>query len=205
MVNGKPISHLETYRILRRDLRITKMEENNIYAAGLLDGEGTITMCLSGSKNRSRYPVVSISSTTIELLTFLKENYGGVICFHKKYKEHHNNAYSWKLVYNNAINFLYCILPYIKEPEKIRRAKLIIEKYKILTKRNGKYSITEQEAKNNFMKEFFHNTPDIQNKNMDEEIVHSNMKILGTSVPPGPQRSSNKLKNDLNKRGRNYK
>lgn len=166
---------------------MTRIEEN-AYAAGLVDGEGTITLSAKHSDTNSysyRFPIVSVSSTTMTFLSFLKANYGGHICRHKKSKEHHSQAYSWRVIYDNAILFLIKILPYMKEPEKIRRAKLIVKNYKDVTIRNGKYSEEQLIAKHKFEHEFFYNTPDIH-FNMDKEIVHANMKILDQHVPAPP-------------------
>lgn len=124
------------------------------YAAGLVDGEGTITLIKGNSKFRS--PVVSMSSTTYELVDFMKSTFGGHISHHKTYKPHHKPSYSWKIGYNRAIWFLELVLPFLKEPEKKRRALLIISSYKNTTIRNGKYSQKMLTSKLAFESEFFH-------------------------------------------------
>ncbi len=126
----------------------------DIYTAGLFDGEGTVTLATSNGK--FRYPVVSVSSTTLILLEFLQQHYGGHISIHKKYQSHHHNAWSWKTTHGNALIFLEKILPYLKEPEKRRRAILLTQKYKTVTPRNGKYSKEQLEAKHTLEQEFFH-------------------------------------------------
>ncbi len=128
--------------------------EDDIYTAGLFDGEGTVT--LAKSNNTFRYPVVSVSSTTIHLLEFLKTHYGGHISKHKIYKDHHKQSWSWKLTHNAALIFLEKILPYLKEPEKQRRALLLTQNYKKVTRRNGKYSKQQLQAKLAFEQQFFH-------------------------------------------------
>jgi hypothetical protein len=47
------------------------------------------------------------------------------------------------------------IIPYIKEPKKISRINYIINNYKKVTPRNGKYSQEMAIVKLNFEKEFF--------------------------------------------------
>lgn len=126
------------------------------YAAGLFDGEGTVTLSKKHKTDIFRVPTVSMSSTSYELLLFLKENYGGSISKHKTYKSHHKQSWSWKLVYNSALSFLKQILPYMREVEKIRRAKLLLNEYKLLTPRNGKYSKQQKEAKHLFETNFFY-------------------------------------------------
>ncbi len=131
------------------------METDDIYAAGLIDGEGTITLShVNGNEFRS--PCVSVSSTTYELVEFLRETYGGTIVKHKVYQDHHKQSFSWKVNYNKAVNTLEKVSPYLKEPEKLRRANLILQEYKKVTKRNGKYSSEELKAKLDFQHLFFH-------------------------------------------------
>ena len=47
------------------------------------------------------------------------------------------------------------IIPFLKIPSKIRRAKYIIENYENVTPRNGKYNTQSLNLKNDFEKKFF--------------------------------------------------
>lgn len=125
------------------------------YAAGLIDGEGTITLGRQGAKCQYRRPVVSIPSTTFELLEFMHTTFNGCVSKKHKYKEGHSPSKAWKLEYDDAIAFLRLIVPYLKEPEKIRRANLILNEYKKLTLRNGRYNEKQREMKLNFEHRFF--------------------------------------------------
>ena len=129
--------------------------EQHAYTAGLIDGEGTITLSKQHKNDKFRAPVVSVSSTTYELLYYLKSNYGGNISKQKAYKTHHKQSWSWKTEYNNALSFLEKIRPYIREPEKRRRTTLLLTKYKSLTPRNGRYNQLQVEGKLRFEAEFF--------------------------------------------------
>ncbi len=124
------------------------------YTAGIIDGEGTITLTRL-SKKQHKSPIVSCSSTTIEILEYLKEIYGGFISKHKVYKEHHLQSWSWKLGSNKAIELLELIQPLLKEPKKSKRARFILDKYKSCTPRNGKYSNELKQLKEKFEEEFF--------------------------------------------------
>ena len=129
------------------------------YTAGIIDGEGTITLSIKKSavNNRNfRMPVVSVSSTTLEILTFLKENYGGHISTQKVQQAHYKQSWSWKLTYNDAISLCEKISHLLLEPEKRRRAELLINEYHNVTKRNGKYTESDLEAKYNFQEHFLH-------------------------------------------------
>lgn len=125
------------------------------YAAGVIDGEGTIT--LSRLPNREfRYPCVSVSSTTREILEFLKKEYGGNISHHKTYQEHHKQSWSWKILNRSAIDMLTDIQDLLLDPVKSYRAKLIIQNYVALTPRNGRYTPEQYAKKIAFEQEFFH-------------------------------------------------
>jgi hypothetical protein len=131
------------------------MKEQLAYAAGLIDGEGTVTMSRRGD---FRFPVVSVSSTTIELLEFMKRNHGGSISKHKTYQDHHKQSWSWKVVNDAALALLKQIRPYMLEPEKTYRADCLTEEYKAVTVRNGKYTPEQRARRLEFEERFFHPT-----------------------------------------------
>jgi len=157
---GMDYSLIWTYTVynlvlLRLEAFMKELENQLVYsyAAGIINGEGSIL--LSHSNNTTfRNPVVSVSSTSYELLLWLKSNFGGHICTHKVYKFHHKPNWSWRLASDSSISFLKLILPYMKEKSKCRRAKLICLFYKKLTKRNGKYTLIERKAKLKFERIF---------------------------------------------------
>lgn len=132
-----------------------KKEILDSYLAGLIDGEGTITLSKDRAASKYRYPVVSMSSTSIELINVFVENYGGVVCKHKTYKEHHKKSYSWRVISNKAINLLKQVVPYMLEPSKVYRANLILNDYKKVTRANGRYSDKQHTAKVEFENRFF--------------------------------------------------
>ena len=48
------------------------------------------------------------------------------------------------------------IVPYLRVPEKVNRANLVLTRYKDVTPRNGKYSDVQHETKLEFEYSFFH-------------------------------------------------
>jgi hypothetical protein len=126
------------------------------YAAGLFDGEGTVTLSRLHADDVFRAPMVSLSSTSFELVQFMKDNFGGAIISHKTYQPHHRKQWSWRLVRRSALAFLEKITPYIVEEEKKRRVHLILDEYLSVTPRNGKYSPVLFQRKSDFEKRFFH-------------------------------------------------
>ena len=126
-------------------------ETEKAYIAGILDGEGSIMLQKFHAKEHPS-PCVSIASTTLELLEWIKKTVGkGVIVKKKNYNpEKHQDCYSYKLKYNDAINLIKDLYPYIIIPAKRKRAELILTKYKSLTPRNGHYTEKMKISKENF-------------------------------------------------------
>jgi hypothetical protein len=127
----------------------------NAYAAGLIDGEGSISLLKANKNETFRHPVIEISNTTYELLQFMKTTFGGSISSHKIYKKHHKPSWSWKLHYDAAISCLEQITPFLLEPKKKRRAELILAEYKKVTLRNGRYNPQQIQEKFTFENQFF--------------------------------------------------
>ena len=133
------------------------MEDVEIaYAAGIIDGEGTITLGREKATSPYRHLIVSVSSTTIDILRFLQTHYSGSISTHKTYAEHHLQSWSWKVQNRGALKLCSEVLPYLLEPEKKRRALLCVSRYLQVTPRNGRYTEQGREAKLAFEREFFH-------------------------------------------------
>lgn len=131
------------------------MNTNHIYMAGLLDGEGTIGIARFDTKGRFRAPYISVSSTTPAIMQWLKANYGGNISTQKVYQSHHKQSWSWKLRnLPQLFELLENVLPHMLEPEKIRRGRLILDEYRLVTPRNGKYTPEMLERKRNFESRF---------------------------------------------------
>jgi len=132
------------------------MKETYAYAAGLFDGEGTVTLAKDGAKAVFRHPVLSMTSTTYALVLFMQQTFGGHICRHAARKEKHSEAWSWRVTSRTALDAAKLLHPYIREPEKIRRVELLLTQYAKVTIRNGKYSPEELLLKKCFEHEFFH-------------------------------------------------
>lgn len=118
---------------------MTELEK--AYIAGIIDGEGSI-MLQRFHKNQFPSPCVSIASSTIELLNWIREKVRyGVIKRKKNYNpKKHKDCYSYSLKYDEAIKFIEAIYPYLIIENKKKRAFLIIIEYKNVTPRNGRYS-----------------------------------------------------------------
>jgi hypothetical protein len=126
------------------------------YVAGVIDGEGTITLSRLHKTDKWRTPVVSVSSTTIEILNALVAVFGGHVCTHKTYRQHHLPSFSWRISGRKAVDVCAQLNALLLVPSKRRRAELIATKYVACTPRNGKYTDTLTRKKQQFENAFFH-------------------------------------------------
>lgn len=126
------------------------------YVAGIIDGEGTITLSRAHKTDKWRTPVVSVSSTTIEILNALVVVFGGHICKHKVYKNHHLPSFSWRIEGRKAVDLCAQLKDCLLVPSKRERAGLIATKYVACTPRNGKYNAAITRKKQQFEDAFFH-------------------------------------------------
>lgn len=126
------------------------------YVAGVIDGEGTITLSRTSGTSKWRTPIVSVSSTTIEILNGLVATFGGTICKHKVYKKHHQPSFSWRLTGRKAVAICEQLQHCLLVPAKRHRAKLIAKQYLTCTPRNGKYTAAQTRKKQQFENAFFH-------------------------------------------------
>lgn len=116
-------------------------ETQKAYIAGIIDGEGSI-MLIKIHKNTNPSPVISVTSTTLELLQYMKSIIGnGIISKKTNYNNlKHKDCFTYTLTYNKALDLLIEIEPYLIIKSKKERAHMLITKYKSLTPRNGRYS-----------------------------------------------------------------
>lgn len=126
------------------------------YLAGLIDGEGTITLAHK-SKNQYRQLIITISNGDRALLEWALERVGaGKITMQRPYK----NNKRWKIAHvyaisnRQALDVISQVSPYLKT-YKQKRAKFVLENYLRVTPRNGKYSQKLLAQKENFTKSFF--------------------------------------------------
>ena len=108
------------------------------YIAGLIDGEGTITLTRK-HRNENRQLCVSISSTEKPMLEFVKLSTGsGKITNKRVVSPKHTPSYTFAVYNRQALTLLQQVLLWLKS-YKQQRAELILRDYVHLTPRNGKY------------------------------------------------------------------
>jgi hypothetical protein len=96
-----------------------------------------------------------MTSTTRELVDFMRHSYGGSVVSKKVNAPNHSKTWAWKLSGRKAWLTMERVLPFLREPVKAARAAYILANYDLVTKRNGKYAPDELEAKLKFESRFF--------------------------------------------------
>jgi hypothetical protein len=110
------------------------------YIAGLIDGEGTITLTrLHASENRRL--VVSIANTELALLKFVIDQVGaGKITRKRASLPQHTASFCYAIGSRQALSLLRQVSPDLRSYKR-KRADLALELYQQLTPRNGKYDV----------------------------------------------------------------
>jgi hypothetical protein len=123
------------------------------YAAGILDGEGSIQFARQ-RKSRWPSPIVSISSTDRELLEWFRSRLGGSIIQKRTYNPLHSPSFDWKLADRRAIEFLGIVRPFLVIKRKVARCDLLLANYLDCTPRNGRYTEKIETRKRELIERF---------------------------------------------------
>ena len=128
------------------------------YIAGLIDGEGTITLTREHARENKRI-VVSISNTEIALLQFVLDSVGaGKITNKRTYSDKHTPSYAYKITNRQALTLLEQIAQYLRSYKR-GRAELALNTYISVTPRNGRYTSEQRINREEFEKTFLAITP----------------------------------------------
>lgn len=130
---------------LKRIVRITKRPEILSYTAGIIDGEGYVT--ISKAKGKYYNLLIAVSNSDIKLVNFLFRHFKGCKCAIPKHYNHR-----WVLTGSRAHNFLKYIKPYIVcKKKEIKLGMRFIEK-----KYSQKLSLSKQDYLYNKMRDLKH-------------------------------------------------
>ncbi len=132
----------------------TLPETDAAYVAGIIDGERTITLTRT-HRGENRRPVVSISSTELELLTYVRSAIGaGRITTKVCAREHHSPSFTYSITSRQALTLLAHVCPFLRT-YKFKRACLLLEEYHRVTPRNGRYTMEQRAARAQLEERFF--------------------------------------------------
>ncbi|MGP4040651.1 LAGLIDADG family homing endonuclease [Gracilibacillus sp. D59] len=130
--------------------------DESAYLAGIIDGEGTITLTRMHEKEHRR-PCISIASTDLELLEYIQKIAGGNILNKKNYKpDKFKDSFILSIKKKKEVLYILKeIFPYLRITKKRKRAEWILKHYDAVTIRNGKYTKEKLLKKIEFEERFF--------------------------------------------------
>jgi len=132
-------------------------ETQAAYLARIIDGEGTITLTRT-HRGENRRPVVSISSTEMPLLLYVRSVVGaGRITSKLRAQDHHSPSFAYTISSRQALTLLGRVSPYLRT-YKAGRARLLLEEYVRVTPRNGRYTPHQRAARQAFEQRFSANS-----------------------------------------------
>ena len=124
------------------------------YLAGLVDGEGTITLTKL-NRNRQRGLAVTISNTERMILQHVLDIVGvGKITNKRRSRINHTPSYTYQITNRQALDLLNQIGPFMRS-HKAGRAELALKEYLRLTPRNGRYTRNLLAERESFIQKFF--------------------------------------------------
>ena len=132
----------------------TLSEVDAAYVAGIIDGEGTITLTRN-HRSENRRPIVSISSTELPLLSYVRSVIGaGRITRKMCTRKHHSPSFAYCISSRQALRLLAQVAPFLRT-YKMQRASLLLQDYARVTPRNGRYTPEQMAAREEFESRFF--------------------------------------------------
>jgi hypothetical protein len=99
----RPRTHLKMLALTNK--------EKLIRLAAFIDGEGNIRITKYNRKRITYSPEIRIASTSITLIKWLLDNFGGSYYGQKKYSHKHKDSYVWRAV--KVYDLLRQVLPYL--------------------------------------------------------------------------------------------
>lgn len=123
------------------------------YVAGLIDGEGTITLSRRHANER-RQLVVSIVSTEPEILAWVLHNVGaGKVTRKRTLSPRHAPSFTCSISSRQALQLLRQAEPHLRSYKRTR-AGMAVSQYVSLTPRNGRYNPEQDAARTRFETDF---------------------------------------------------
>ncbi len=132
--------------------KLTKVEA--AYIAGIVDGEGTITLTRRNSY-KQRHVVLTVSNNELILLRYILKTIGvGKITIKNVRSIKHSLGYTYQISNRLALDVIRYVYPFLRTHKRLR-AQLVLQKYLALTPRNGKYTPKMLLKREKFVEKFF--------------------------------------------------
>ena len=123
------------------------------YVAGLIDGEGTITLSRRHANER-RQLVVSIVSTERDILDWVLAQIGvGKVTNKRTVSPRHAPSFTYSVSNRQALALLRQVVPFLRSYKRVR-AGMAVDHYVSVTPRNGRYNRAQDAARTQFEADF---------------------------------------------------
>jgi hypothetical protein len=128
------------------------------YAAGIVDGEGSITLNKQGGTARVkatlyRVPVIQVSMTAKPVIQFLVDTFNGVIALRPR---NCTDLWEWRASNSRALDIMAMLRPHMMEPNKIARIDFLLSTEFRMEQADRRYNSPEKEVRRgNIYERFF--------------------------------------------------
>ncbi len=155
--------------------------EDAAYLAGMVDGEGTITLSRR-SRHKQRGLVLTISNTEKPILDYVLDTVGvGKITNKRIARSHHTPSYTYQVSNRQALSLLGQITPFLRS-HKAARSALVLKDYLRLTPRNGRYTKELLKERDAFIGMFFSIRPGAQPADRNSRTIGHEYSLTGQRV-----------------------
>lgn len=130
------------------------------YISGFFDADGSITMSKNSKNDKYRTIKIDFTNTKLNILLdiqkYLLDNHNLKLSISTKQSKQLNHSIGYSLSLNSNLKCLQlCKLLKSIHPMKLHRINTILKYHKIVTSKNGKYSLSEINRKLAYERLFF--------------------------------------------------
>lgn len=102
-------------------------ETDLAYAAGMFEGEGTITIIESRNHlgNMTARCVVSLTNTDWQIIEFYNSRWPGAVQTRKREQLHHRQGWAWRIQGNPVLRFIADVRPHLRTDAEIAKFEIV--------------------------------------------------------------------------------
>jgi hypothetical protein len=123
------------------------------WAAGIVDGEGSVTLDKKGKTYRQ--PALTVYSTDLPIIDTLHRLFGGIVQHVPIRANMRKPGWFWKLCGAQCLPCLKILLPYMRCSKKRERAKFLLANWRRVVTPNGRYTDKQKVARLKVQEDFF--------------------------------------------------
>ena len=124
------------------------------YLAGIVDGEGTVTLTKNNAADMYKRFVISVPNTDRGLVEHIHRLWGGKFISRTQRNAAWSQCFVWRVESARALEVAEVIQPFLRTASKRARVDLVLAEYALVTPRNGRYTEALEAAKRSFETRF---------------------------------------------------